>query len=139
MAGTHLEFGPGLDTLNEKQFQAYVVQAGAYLGWRESYHTHDSRKSDKGFPDLVMVNESTGGLLFLELKTKKVRPTVDQVKWVRLLRLTGNHAYVVYPKDMDTVHALFREEFEKAPAKGTGSVTGDLYLLTLNEMNPKVR
>ena len=43
-----------------------VVDLARTLGWRV-YHTYDSRRSQPGFPDLVLVRER---ILFLELKSE---------------------------------------------------------------------
>ena len=51
----------------ESAFMARIRRLARQYGWA-TYHTHDSRKSDKGFPDLVLVRET---ILFVELKTKQ--------------------------------------------------------------------
>ena len=38
--------------MTEKQFQSHIVQYAKMRGWLV-YHTHDSRRSEPGFPDLV--------------------------------------------------------------------------------------
>ncbi len=70
-----IELPPVFET--EKEFQAAVVQEAKKLGWRV-YHTHDSRKSAAGFPDLCMVRER---VVFAELKTEDGRLTADQANW----------------------------------------------------------
>ena len=42
--------------VTEKEFQAVVVEYAQRLGYMV-YHTYDSRRSQRGFPDLVMVKE----------------------------------------------------------------------------------
>jgi hypothetical protein len=64
----------------EAAFQAQVIEAAASLGWGLIYHTHDSRRSQKGFPDLVMVRGTR--LLFVELKRVGEKPRVEQVAWL---------------------------------------------------------
>lgn len=65
-------------TITEKEFQAQVLQLARLAGWR-FYHTHDSRRSTPGFPNLVMVRPPV--IVFAELKTQagKVRP--EQRDW----------------------------------------------------------
>ncbi len=53
----------------EKDWQTQVVQLAKTLGYLV-YHTHDSRRSEAGFFDLVIVTWDTR-LLFRELKTTK--------------------------------------------------------------------
>ncbi len=45
---------PVSEKLYEKPFQAQVVELARLSGWL-TYHTHDSRRSQSGFPDLVLV------------------------------------------------------------------------------------
>jgi hypothetical protein len=65
--------------MSEKEFQAQVVQLATYYGWRV-YHTHDSRRSAAGFPDLVLVRPPE--LIFAELKTEKGRIRPEQADWL---------------------------------------------------------
>ncbi len=55
-------------------------------GWL-AYHTYDSRKSETGFPDLVLTNGTN--LLMYELKTNTGKPTPEQDRWLNLLAHTG--------------------------------------------------
>ena len=50
-------------SMSEAQFQSHVVALAHRLGWLV-YHTRDSRRSEPGFPDLVMVR---GRTLFREI------------------------------------------------------------------------
>lgn len=54
----------------EAQFQAAVVQLASLHSW-VSYHTHDSRRSDPGWPDVVFCRPPE--LLIVEFKTDKGR------------------------------------------------------------------
>ena len=80
--------GPGLAVpalpsgLSEAAFQRTVVDLAAWRGWR-SYHTHDSRRSAPGFPDLVLVRSDR--LLAVELKTRTGRVTDAQRRWLAAL------------------------------------------------------
>lgn len=68
---------------SEKHFQAAVIRVAQALHWR-SYHTHDSRRSAAGFPDLVMVRDDR--LVFAELKSARGRFTFAQRTWLAALR-----------------------------------------------------
>lgn len=51
-------------------------------GWL-SYHTHDSRRSELGFPDLALCNGKS--LLLYELKDNHRKLTHDQALWLAML------------------------------------------------------
>lgn len=73
---------PVSEKVSEKQFQAQVLQLVRLSGWL-CYHTFDSRRSQRGFPDLVLVRPPA--LLFAELKSEggKLRP--EQEAWLKAL------------------------------------------------------
>ena len=58
--------------MTEREFMEAVRHLARMTGWR-CYHTHDSRRSEPGFPDLVLVRG--GKALFVELKTAHGRLT----------------------------------------------------------------
>jgi hypothetical protein len=58
-----------------------------------AYHTHDSRRSQAGFPDLVLVRPPR--LIFAELKTAKGRVSPAQGEWLEDL---GHVASKVGPR-----------------------------------------
>lgn len=72
----------------ERDLQGAVVELARMLGWLV-YHTHDSRHSAAGFPDLVMVHPGSGALLFAELKTARGKVTPEQWEWLRALAVRG--------------------------------------------------
>lgn len=63
----------------EEDFQDLVVLLAENNGWL-AYHTRDSRGSQKGFFDLVLVRER---LVFAELKSATGRQTPEQKLWER--------------------------------------------------------
>lgn len=65
------------------------------------YHTHDSRRSERGFPDVVIVG--TRGLLFRELKSERGRLTAEQRQWLDRLNQAGADAAVWRPSDWPTL------------------------------------
>lgn len=73
--------------LAEAAFQAQVEGLARFYGWR-LYHTHDSRRSAAGFPDLVLVRPPE--LLFVELKTDTGRVRPEQEEWLADLRAVGD-------------------------------------------------
>ena len=82
---------------SEAQFQAAVVELAHLRGWLVM-HIHDSRRGlGAGFPDLCLVHERTGELLFAELKTDSGRVSVKQQRWIDALALGGHIAAVWRP------------------------------------------
>lgn len=69
------------------------------------YHTHDSRRSTSGFPDLVVVGP--GGVLFRELKGDGGRVSPAQQAWVDALLAAGSDAGFWWPADLRSgrIHA----------------------------------
>jgi len=82
--------------MTEAELQAVVLAAAKRLGWL-AYHTHDSRRSQPGFPDLVLVRREV--ILYRELKTMRGRLTPDQQVWIRALADAGVDAAVWRPSD----------------------------------------
>ncbi len=72
---------------SEKAFQRAVVEYARLAGWKV-YHIHDSRRSESGFPDLVLARR--GRVIFAELKTEKGRVKPEQREW--LTQLNGEEA-----------------------------------------------
>ena len=68
--------------MSEAELQSAVLELARYLGWL-CYHTHDSRHSAAGFPDLVMVRDTR--LIFAELKSENGRVKVEQWAWLDAL------------------------------------------------------
>ena len=58
----------------EKRFQRTLMQLARLTGWC-FYHTHNSRHSAMGFPDLCLVRGNR--LIFAELKTVTGKLTAD--------------------------------------------------------------
>lgn len=67
---------------SEAAFQDQVVALARLYGWLH-YHTHDSRRSAPGFPDLVLARAPR--LIFAELKTETGRRTSEQDRWLDAL------------------------------------------------------
>lgn len=96
--------GPALE-IKEKQFQELVIQAARMTGWA-CYHTHDSRRSEPGYPDLHLVHGVRGESLFAELKTEKGQLSAAQKHWLAILAAAGQRAYVWRPSDWDSIERI---------------------------------
>lgn len=85
-----------LQGLKETPFQRQIIQVAKGLGLL-CYHTYDSRRSEPGFPDLVIVGSRT---IFRELKTMTGRVTKEQKLWLERLNASGQDAKVWRPSDL---------------------------------------
>lgn len=87
--------------MSEATFQAQLDGLGADLGWL-CYHTHDSRKSQRGFLDWVAIRGPR--LIFAELKVQsesRGKLSADQERWLERLRFFArlvNAAALLVPK-----------------------------------------
>ena len=81
--------------MSEAQLLAAVRQACRTLGLL-CYHTHDSRRSEPGFPDLVIVGSR---MIIRELKTERGRVRPEQRTWLDALRRAGQDADIWRPGD----------------------------------------
>jgi VRR-NUC domain len=89
--------------VSEAAFQQQVVQLAGFYGWNLVYHTHDSRRSNKGWPDLVICRAPE--IVFVELKGDKTRVRPEQKAWLAALAACGLEAYLWRPNDFDDLHA----------------------------------
>ena len=71
------------------------------------YHTHDSRRSNAGFPDLVIVGP--GEVIYAELKSERGRLSSAQAEWIEALNAAGTKAYVWRPSDMREISQILRD------------------------------
>ena len=93
----------------EAQAQTTIVEVAMLRGWRW-YHTHDSRRSPAGFPDLVLCRDR---LVYAELKREGERLRADQVMWLDAIARAGCEAYVWTLADLDEVaNVLGRWSYE---------------------------
>jgi hypothetical protein len=83
----------------ERELQNNVIELATWLGWL-CYHTHDSRRSQPGFPDLVMVKGQR--TLFVELKSATGKVTPDQMRWIHALSNAGQSVRLWRPVDWQT-------------------------------------
>lgn len=83
--------------MREADLLAAVRALARDLGWL-SYHTHDSRRSEPGFPDLVLVRDDR--MLLVELKTSQGRLSPAQVVWMRALSDAGADVRIWRPVDL---------------------------------------
>ena len=92
--------------MSEAEWQKQIEDYATMHDWLW-YHTHNSRWSPAGFPDLVLVRGET--VIFLEAKTIKGKMKTAQMVWMeRLKKATQVRAAVVRPSDWDTLEEQLR-------------------------------
>ena len=84
--------------MSEAVLQTKCEQVARELGWL-AYHTHDSRRSQAGFPDCVFLHPTSGRLVIRELKTMKGTASTDQKKWLAAFELAGVDTGIWRPID----------------------------------------
>ncbi len=89
--------------LSEKDFQQRIIDRARALGWLV-YHTHNSRRSTEGFPDLVLVR--AGRALVIEVKAERGRVSVAQQVWLDALGATKVETYLIRPSDWSLIEEL---------------------------------
>ncbi len=87
--------------VTEASWQATVVEAADLFGWY-CYHNPDSRRSNAGFPDLVLIRPPR--VMFLELKreTGRLSPTQRDIV-AALENCPGVEVHVARPSDWEQV------------------------------------
>ena len=95
--------------MTEADLQETIRQAASLQGWL-CYHTHDSRHSAPGFPDLCLVHARTGKLIFWELKATTGRVKPEQNLWLDALRTVTAPPLVevIRPADLDRCLEVLR-------------------------------
>lgn len=91
---------------SEAQFQRHIILLCRTFRLAY-YHTHDSRRSVPGFPDLVVVGP--GGLIFAELKTETGRLSKAQKQWISILEAAGQEVHVWRPGDRRSIEARLEQ------------------------------
>ena len=99
--------------ISEKAFQSQVIALATATGW-VCYHTHDSRRSAAGFPDLTLVRGAR--LLFAELKSAIGFATSAQTGWLTALGDAGAETYLWRPDDLDEIAAVLSPARREAVA-----------------------
>jgi len=92
-------------SLTEKEFMGQIKLLAQYTNWIV-YHTFDSRRSDKGFPDLVLLRPPE--LIVAELKTDRGKVTREQAVWIDSFSACGIESYVWRPAQFGQVLARLR-------------------------------
>ena len=87
--------------MSEKAYQDQIVQLAKANNWLV-YHTYDSRRSEPGFPDLIMVKGRR--LIAIEVKKEGKKTTPAQDMWISAMNLVvSTSAWVARPSDWEDV------------------------------------
>ena len=94
--------------VSEAAFMAAVVKIARQHTWLV-YHTHNSKRSPEGFPDLICARAGSP-LLAIETKTDTGQVTPAQAAWLAALgQCTGVVAEVWRPQDMEEICRTLRQ------------------------------
>ena len=89
------------DAMPEAELQSAIIEVARLRGYLV-YHTRDSRRSEPGFPDLVLAHPSKG-VIFVECKTEKGKLSAAQIKWFETLSVGGSDVWVTRPSTLDAM------------------------------------
>lgn len=101
-------------TISEAEFQRQVTELARLRGWAY-YHTVDSKRSHKGFPDLVLVKNR---IIYAELKTRLGRVKEEQRSWLDMLQRAGAEVYLWRPIDLPDIANILSAKYTP-PTEGT--------------------
>lgn len=96
---------------NEKAFTDMVRQAARAFGWM-SYHTHNSKHSEAGYPDIRFVHPVRGQKFYAELKVGRNEPTDAQRQWIAALTNAGEVVFVWKPEHWDEIVDVLSGEID---------------------------
>ncbi len=100
--------------MSEAEFQADIIDLAKHHGWA-SYHTFDSRRSNEGFPDLVLVRDDQG-IFYREIKSAMGAVTAQQIGWLTVLtEAPGGDARVWWPWDWPEIEDLLTTRRDEPP------------------------
>lgn len=123
-----------LQDILEKDWQRQVRELAETLGYRRAYHTFDSRRSDTGFPDLVLVHPRRKRVVFLELKREKGKLSAAQASWIRDLHCAGAEVYVARPRHLDALAKVLAGQWVERGNDGTWHEARGQLLLELDPL-----
>ena len=104
----------------ERQFTSAIRREAELADWELIYHTHNSQRSDPGFPDLVLIRDKR--LVFAELKydrgyedwdirtKRKATISTEQKRWLDgLSRVDGIEVYLWrFPTDVNKILSILK-------------------------------
>ena len=90
--------------LSEAAFMQAIVRLARMHGWL-AYHTHNSKRSPEGFPDLVLAHPGGGRpIIMSELKTNTGQLTKPQEVWLAALAASDGMVTALWrPSDLQQI------------------------------------
>lgn len=84
-------------TPTETEMTRLFLRIAQQKGWPRNlrYHTHNSRRSERGYPDWHLIHPAQGRSIFVELKGWGGSATDEQRRWCRAINDAGGEAYIV--------------------------------------------
>lgn len=93
----------------ERDLLAFVLDYARARGWL-AQHIYDSRlaatRTDKGSPDVLLVRECDGRVVYIECKAEGKKPTSHQWRWIRALRRGGHEVYIWWPGSIPEIERI---------------------------------
>lgn len=90
-------------------FQDEVTKGFRDAGFSFVYHTHDSRHSPKGYPDLSILDSEFH--LVIELKVGDNKPSDAQIAWLKAFRKAGALTFVLWPRHRPVLNLLYQGQY----------------------------
>lgn len=90
---------------SEADFQQKITDLASLLNLKW-HHETDSRKTAKGWPDLVIAGPAH--VIFVEVKSEKGKVTLEQREWIDTLKNAGAIVEVWRPSDWDRIQRILR-------------------------------
>lgn len=103
--------------ISEEAFQRQITDLATICGWLW-HHVPDSRRSNPGYPDLVLCHPRHGRIVFVEVKTERGRVSHAQHVWGGALRSAGCDHRVWRPRHWDEVVAVLTGHGQYGKALG---------------------
>jgi hypothetical protein len=91
--------------MSERDLQRYVLDVARVRGWLV-YHTFDSRRSQPGFPDLILLRGERQ--VAAELKVGRSKPTEAQEIWLDAFHEAGAQVCIWREADLDAIAEILR-------------------------------
>ena len=106
---------------DEEDLLQQVREIAKFSGF-STYHTRDSRRSDPGWPDLVLVRPPR--IIFAELKSERGRLTPAQQEWIERLKRCGLEVHVWRPSQLHIIAAVLSRRQDDAAVSATYRMLG---------------